>query len=112
MSPDLTEHRGDTRYDEHHQHENEPHKLGCPVPAHDLEMAKSFLAALDPSANKFTCQLCSDIRAGGDAEVIHGSLEEVWPKVIQLNTPEAGVGVFITVNETDFKGRSSENIVR
>ena len=25
-----------------------------------------------------------------------------------LNTPERGVGVFVTINETDFKGRSKQ----
>ena len=29
-----------------------------------------------------------------------------------LNTPQRGIGVFVTINETDFKGRSSKNIVR
>ena len=29
-----------------------------------------------------------------------------------LNTPQRGVGVFVTINETDFKGRSGKNIVR
>ena len=29
-----------------------------------------------------------------------------------LNTPETGVGVFVTIDETDLKGRRTENIVR
>ena len=40
------------------------------------------------------------------------ALDEVWPKVLTLNTPQRGVGVFVTISETDFKGRSTNNIVR
>jgi hypothetical protein len=32
--------------------------------------------------------------------------------VISLNTPERRIGVFVTINETDFGGRRAENIVR
>ena len=32
--------------------------------------------------------------------------------MLLLNTPQDGVGVFVTISETDFKGRSSKNIVR
>jgi hypothetical protein len=44
--------------------------------------------------------------------VLHGTLDEVWPKILALNTPAIGAGIFITPNETDFSGRSTENIVR
>ena len=79
--------------------------------AHEKDMARDFLAGLDPKASRFTFQFFSD-RAGGYAEVFHGTLDELWPKVQALNTPQRGVGVFVTINETDFKGRSSKNIVR
>ena len=52
------------------------------------------------------------IAAGRYAEIFHGTLDEVWPKVLALNTPQRGVGVFVTVNETDFQGRRAQNIVR
>ena len=74
-------------------------------------MARDFLAGLDPKASRFTFQLFSD-GADGYAEVFHGTLDELWPKVQALNTPQRGIGVFVTINETDFKGRSSKNIVR
>src|SRR5690242_17564050 len=80
-------------------------------PAHDKEMASRFLAGLDPNATRFTFQLFSDTGSGG-AQVFHGTLDEVWPRVLALNTPEQGAGVFVTIAETDFKGRKVDNIVR
>jgi hypothetical protein len=85
--------------------------LTITTPAHDKDMAGDFLAVLDPNASNFTFQLFSD-GPGTYAEIFHGSLDEVWPKVRALNTPERRVGVFVTINETDLKGRRSENIVR
>jgi Protein of unknown function (DUF3987)/Primase C terminal 2 (PriCT-2) len=78
---------------------------------HDKDMARDFLTGLDPKAGRFSFQFFSD-GPGRYAEVFHGTLDEVWPKIQALNTPERGVGVFVTINETDFKGRRSENIVR
>ncbi len=74
-------------------------------------MAADFLAALDPGAGKFTFQFFSD-SGHGYAEVFHGSLDEVWPKVQAVNTVAHGIGVFVTINETDFRGRRHENIIR
>ncbi len=81
------------------------------APMHDISMAADFLAILAPHAQKFTFQFFSD---GTDAyaEVVHGSLDDVWPKVEALNTAARRIGVFVTINETDFLGRRSENIVR
>ena len=81
------------------------------TPRHDKAMASRFLAGLDPNATRFTFQFFNDSGVRY-AQIIHGSLDEVWPKVQALNTPKRGVGVFVTINETDFKGRSSKNIVR
>ena len=81
------------------------------TPKHDKEMARRFLAGLDPNASRFTFQLFSD-GAAGHPEIFHGSLDELWPKVLMLNTPQRGVGVFVTISETDFKGRSTNNVVR
>ena len=81
------------------------------TPAHDKEMATRFLVGLDPNASKFTFQFFGD-GAGRHAQIVHGTLDEVWPKVLALNTPQQGVGVFVTISETDFKGRKVENIVR
>jgi hypothetical protein len=78
---------------------------------HDKGMAAQFLAILDPGAQKFTFQFFSD-GDDGYAEIFHGSLDDVWPKVQALNTTPRRIGVFVTVNETDFQGRRTENIVR
>jgi hypothetical protein len=85
--------------------------LALTTPAHDKDTARDFLAVLDPSASRFTFQFFSD---GADryAEIFHGTLDEVWSKVHTLNTPQRGVGVFVTINETDFRGRRGKNIVR
>jgi hypothetical protein len=77
----------------------------------DKVMAANFLAALDPAARQFTFQFFSD-GDSGYAEVVHGSLDEVWPKVQALNTTERRIGAFVTINETDLRGRRGENIVR
>jgi hypothetical protein len=85
--------------------------LALTTPVHDKDMARNFLAGLDPRAHKFTFQFFSD-GEGKHAEIFHGTLDELWPKVQTLNTPERGVGVFVTINETNFEGRRTENIVR
>jgi hypothetical protein len=82
------------------------------VPAHDKETAREYLAALDTDATSFTFQFFSDDREKRYAEIFHGTLDEAWPKIEVLNTPQHGVGVFVTVNETDGKGRSRKNMVR
>ena len=81
------------------------------TPAHDKNMARDFLASLDPNASKFTFQFFGD-GTTTKAEIFHGTLDEVWPKVQALNMPTRRCGAFVTINETDFKGRSKENIVR
>src|SRR4051812_4556729 len=81
------------------------------VSAHDKGTAADFLAMLDSAATRFTFQLFSD-HGEHRAEVIHGSLNEAWPKIVALNTPARRLGVFATINETDFQGRRVENIVR
>jgi hypothetical protein len=81
------------------------------APTHNKHAAADFLTTLDPAAQRFTFQFFSD---GGDpyAEILHGTLDEAWSKIQALNTPGRGVGVFVTINETDFQGRRRENIVR
>ena len=79
--------------------------------AHDKGMASRFLAGLDPNATKFTFQFFAD-SGSKYAEIFHGTLDEVWSKILKLNTLGRGIGVFVTIGETDFKGRKAENIVR
>ena len=79
------------------------------VPAHDKEMARRFLAALDPNATEFTFQFFAD-SGNKYAEIFHGTLDEVWPKVLALKTPRCGAGAYVTINKTDLKGRKATNI--
>jgi hypothetical protein len=82
-------------------------------PTHDKAMAADFLAGLDRNAKRFTFQFFSDDKNNkGYAEIFHGTLDEVWPKILVLNTPQRRIGVFVTICETDFRGRSTKNIVR
>jgi AAA domain/RepB DNA-primase from phage plasmid/Primase C terminal 2 (PriCT-2) len=80
------------------------------LPSHDMAMAAQFLAILDPTARNFTFQFFSD---GADrfAEIVHGPLDDVWPRICALNTTARQIGVFVTINKTDLRGRRQENIV-
>jgi hypothetical protein len=80
---------------------------GMALPVHDKDMAAEFLVTLDSAALRFTFQFFTDAGAG-HAAMLHGSLDDVWPKIQLLNTPSRGTGVFVTA---DLKGRRSENIV-
>jgi Family of unknown function (DUF5906)/RepB DNA-primase from phage plasmid len=79
------------------------------VLSHDLEQAKRFLEALDPRAERFTFQWFAD-KSKGEAGHLSETLETAWPKLVALNN--RGCGIFVTINETDFKGRTKANIVR
>jgi putative DNA primase/helicase len=85
------------------------------APQIDLDQARRFLAALDPSpAAKFAFQSFAerDGKAGGANldRVRHGTLSEHAAELARLN--DAGAGIFVTVNETDGKGRKAENATR
>ena len=91
-------------------------KQPTPAPkqmALDKEAARAFLAMLAPKATVFTFQTFDDNKDRKDktlARVITGTLDEVWPQLVALS--KQGAGVFVTVNETDGKGRKKENIIR
>jgi putative DNA primase/helicase len=75
--------------------------------------AARFLAALDPADQRFTFQTFDDNKARGDkqlAQIRHGTLDRHWPELVRLNN--GGAGVFVTINETDGRGRKASNIVR
>ena len=44
------------------------------------------------------------------ARIIHGTVDNCWAELVSLN--DQGAGIFVTVNETDGKGRKTENIKR
>jgi hypothetical protein len=77
--------------------------------------ARQFLTVLDEDAEKFSFQTFPDREGASEEErrvlscIVHGALEEVVPRLTALN--ERGAGIFVTVNATDLRGRSAENIV-
>jgi hypothetical protein len=82
-------------------------------PALDPSEAARFLTALDPAATFFTFQTFDDDRdrkSKNLVRILHGTLKKHWDELARLN--EMGAGIFVTVNETDGKGRSGDNIVR
>ena len=84
----------------------------------DFETAQRSLSLIDPTAKKWTFQLFHDRekkpRPGevmkNPPMIIHDSLEGAWKRLLSYN--RRGYGIFVSVNETDFKGRKTENIVR
>jgi putative DNA primase/helicase len=85
--------------------------------------ALRFLLHLDPAATFFTFQTFDDNEERAAAfkakhkhadwkitRVLHGSLDQHAAALNALNAQ--GAGVFVTVNETDGKGRKEGNIVR
>jgi hypothetical protein len=73
----------------------------------DRTEAERFLGILDPIATEFTFQTFDD---DPFAHIIHGTLDQCWDRLCRLNAE--GAGIFVTINQTDFKGRSNENIAR
>src|SRR5262249_48442467 len=73
----------------------------------DRDEAERFLAALDPSTDRFTFQTFDDNKERKDkslARVLHGTLAQHFKTLVKLN--ERGAGIFVCVNVTDFKGRT------
>lgn len=79
----------------------------------DPSQAARFLQTLDPAAKSWTFQTFDDNKERGSkqlAHVFHGSFDQHAATLEQLN--RQGAGIFVTVNETDGKGRKRENIQR
>ena len=76
----------------------------------DLDEARRFLEALDPSATFWTFQTFDDNHPPDEklARVLHGTLEEHAATLTQYQA--RGAGVFVTVNKTDGRGRTKKNI--
>jgi hypothetical protein len=87
----------------------------------DRDAAERFLAALDPSAERFTFQTFDDNKERAKryrkehsradpnlTSIIHGSLTFCWNALVRFN--KRGAGIYVTVNETDLKGREVKNI--
>jgi hypothetical protein len=81
----------------------------------DIELAEHFLTLLDQEAESFTFQTFADSPEAKAqphlfAKIFHGSLKQHGPELQRQN--QQGAGVFVTVNQTDLRGRKSENIQR
>src|SRR5215471_3925374 len=63
---------------------------------HDKAMAESFLAGLDPSAEKFAFQV--DGPEQKRSRIVHATLDEIWRVVEALNIPAKGCSVFVLPN--------------
>ena len=79
----------------------------------DLAAARAHIAALtgDPES-RVTIQTFTDgERPNPDplAHVMHGSAGDRWPRLVQLQ--ERGAGVFVSVNATNFTGRTKRDII-
>jgi hypothetical protein len=83
------------------------------VPMIKREDARLFLHVLDPQADQFTFQLFDDHKGRKDkslARVLHGPLVELYATLV--NYSRRGAGVFVTVNETNLRGRTKDCITR
>jgi Protein of unknown function (DUF3987)/RepB DNA-primase from phage plasmid len=110
-----------------------PHMLAsntkAAAPQFNRADAERFLAALDPAAERFTFQTFDDDKEREKknktahqkkfpkkeykspyARIYHGSLASQWDTLARWNA--RGAGIFVTVNETDLRGRKATNIKR
>jgi len=82
----------------------------------EREMAEAFLQRLDPGAQRYSFRTFSDteytLAAAHDPleRAIHGSLDDCWSELVQLN--RAGAAISVTVNATNGQGRAVGDIVR
>jgi AAA domain/RepB DNA-primase from phage plasmid/Primase C terminal 2 (PriCT-2) len=77
----------------------------------DFAMAQQHLSVLAPPGSWFTFQVFDDRAKHGYAEIIHGPFDEAMKRKLRAHNRK-GRGIYVSVNETDFKGRKTENIVR
>jgi hypothetical protein len=78
----------------------------------NLNQAQSFLTALDEDSDEFCFQTFDDSKAGNKklTRRLFGSLDQHKDTLSKLN--EQGAGVFVTVNQTNGKGRKKSDITR
>jgi uncharacterized protein DUF3631/primase-like protein/DNA primase RepB-like protein len=76
----------------------------------DQSEAQRFLRLLDPKARSFTFQTFHDKKPPTRRELARVIHSPAWLELLQLHADSAGV--YVSVNETDGKGRTSENIIR
>ena len=83
----------------------------------NIDEAKQFLHALDPTADEFTFQIFWDRKDGSKPPknrpatlVRSGSLNNEDDVKYLRSANIIGYGVYVTVNETDLQGRTLKNI--
>lgn len=78
----------------------------------NYRQAQSFLTALDEDADNWTFQTLDDSGANNKSliRLFHGSLDSHADDLAMLN--QQGAGVFVTINETNGKGRRKADIQR
>lgn len=77
----------------------------------NFDVAQRFLDALEPNG-KFTFQTFDDDQGRRDkslARQLNGTLREHFDQLRSLQ--EKGAGIFVTINQTDLKGRKAKNVV-
>jgi hypothetical protein len=79
--------------------------------------AEKFLRILAPESEQFTFQTFTDSKQAREqhkrdplARVLHGTLSQLWNVLVQYSA--AGAGVYVTVNETNLRGRAASDVVR
>ena len=78
----------------------------------DKEESENFIRLLDSKSRYFTFQIFDDNKnrkSHSLARISSGSLDEHWQELVELNNK--GAGIFITINDTDGKGRTEKNII-
>lgn len=78
----------------------------------DIAEAARFLKLLDPHTDQFTFQTFDDEKKSKDktlTQILNGTLDQHAAVLSQLNAQ--GAGVFVTINQTDLRGRRAENVV-
>ncbi len=87
-------------------------------PALDRDAARTFLEMLDPDANEFTFQTFTNsesrrrsfkTKADPLAKVLHGTLDQHYPTLVDLS--RNGAGVFVTINKTTLRGSRNRDSV-
>jgi hypothetical protein len=94
-------------------HTNNGEKVIHPAEVGNPSEAERHLKILDPTVTNFDFRTFDDNAERDDPKltrVFYGPLAQYADELKYLN--DRGAGVFVTVNETDGKGRKAENIIR
>lgn len=74
------------------------------------EFTKKFLRLFGGIDDAFTFQLLPEKKDSKQfPKVLHGTFQDLYPQLAEENL--RGSGIFITINQTDGKGRKKENII-